>query len=587
MLLFYDIEVFKYDSLVVFKDIDNNVIAKYWSTRMRTKEDEVSGFEGIRELIKGNVLVGYNNYHYDDLILTAMMDDVKSLHLYDYNNSIIKNGGTALKKDPDIVSIDTMQQIDVSFPSLKLIEGNMGRSIIESVIDFNIDRPLSDAQRAEVEKYCEYDVESTIEVYKLRKKSYFDTKTSLIGLLPEDRQQSAERWNTTTISAQILTGGKKLRPWTKKQVLNTLSDYWRKVDGIPSDVWDMWESALEEENLSRKGVSKHIAAFGCDVVFGLGGLHGAPTRPMRYGRVLHADVGSMYPSIICKLGALGDHTDTYNDIRKERLRIKKTDKVKASALKLILNSVYGNFKNRYSALYNPRAGATVCIYGQIGLFKLCTALYDAGYEVINANTDGVVFVENEDLGDTYDVICRNWEKEFSPLILETDEYDEWIQKDVNNYVARIGDEIEVKGGEVNKYHENKFFKNNDCRIIQIAVVEKLVHGIEPYKTLMSHLDEPLLYQYVLKAGSTFAGTCDQNGNMMQKVNRVFACDESVPFMKLYKTRTGDDFINFPDVPERMYLWNGDLDDLKDFAQIVDLNHYNEIINKKLQGWPCT
>ena len=91
MLLFYDIEVFKYDSLVVFKDIDNNVIAKYWSTRMRTKEDEVSGFEGIRELIKGNVLVGYNNYHYDDLILTAMMNDVKSLHLYDYNNSIIKN----------------------------------------------------------------------------------------------------------------------------------------------------------------------------------------------------------------------------------------------------------------------------------------------------------------------------------------------------------------------------------------------------------------------------------------------------------------------------------------------------------------
>ena len=118
MLLFYDIEVFKYDALVVFKDINNNVVAKFWSTRGRTLKEEESGFEGIRELIKNNVLVGYNNFHYDDFILTAMMDDVKSLHLYDYNNTIIKYSGSSLTKDPDINSIDVMQQISTSFPSL-------------------------------------------------------------------------------------------------------------------------------------------------------------------------------------------------------------------------------------------------------------------------------------------------------------------------------------------------------------------------------------------------------------------------------------------------------------------------------------
>lgn len=586
MLLFYDIEVFKYDALVVFKDINNNVVAKFWSTRGRTIKEEESGFEGIRELIKNNVLVGYNNFHYDDFILTAMMDDVKSLHLYDYNNTIINYSGSSLTKDPDIKSIDVMQQISTSFPSLKLIEGNMGKSIVESSVDFKIGRPLTDKQREEVETYCEYDVESTIAIYKLREKSYFATKTSLIKLLPEDKWAAATRWNTTTISGMILTNGKPVNKWPTHHVP---AEYWRNVPGIPSDVWDMWESALEEENLSRKGASKTISAFDCNVVFGLGGLHGAPTKPCRYGRVLHADVGSMYPSIICKLNALDDATEIYNGIREERLRIKYTDKVKAGALKLILNSVYGNFKNRYSTLYNPRAGATVCIYGQIALFKLCTALHEAGYKVINANTDGVVFVEDTDLGDTYNTICRDWEKEFSPLILETDDYDGWIQKDVNNYVAIRGDEIEVKGGEVNKYHDNKYFNNNDCRIVQIGVVEKLVNGTEPYKTLLRHIHEPLLWQYVLKAGSTFAGTCDQNGQMMQKVNRVFACNDSVEYTKLYKTRTGEDFINFPDAPERMFLWNDDVDKLADrFADIVDLNHYNELINKKLQGWPkCT
>ena len=29
MLLFYDIEVFKYDALVVFKDINNNVVGPF------------------------------------------------------------------------------------------------------------------------------------------------------------------------------------------------------------------------------------------------------------------------------------------------------------------------------------------------------------------------------------------------------------------------------------------------------------------------------------------------------------------------------------------------------------------------------
>ena len=582
MLLFYDIEVFMYDAFVAFKDIENNVIAKFWSTRGRKFIEEESGFEGVRELIRGNVLVGYNNYHYDDLILTAMMDDEKSLHLFAFNNTIINSSGSPLQRDPDIRSIDTMQQISVSFPSLKLIEGNMGKSIVESSVSFDINKPLTDQQRAEVEKYCEYDIESTIAVYKLRKKSYFDTKASLIELLPENKREPAVRWNTTTISTMILTKGKASKRWSKHKVPE---EYWRNVPGIPEEVWDMWEDALTDANIGRKGVSRHVKAFGCEVVFGLGGLHGAPTKPCRYGRVLHADVGSMYPSIICKLNALDDATKIYNEIREERLRIKKTDKVRAGALKLILNSVYGNFKNKYSTLYNPRASATVCIYGQIALFKLCTALHDAGYKVINANTDGVVFVEDASLGDAHEVICRNWEQEFAPLILETDIYDEWIQKDVNNYVARRGDEIEVKGGEVNKYHEDKFFQNNDCRIVQIAMVEKLLNGTEPFRTLMDHIHEPLLWQYVLKAGNTFAGTCNQNGHMMQNVNRVFACNEGVEYTKLYKTRTGEDLINFPDAPERMYIWNDDVDELADrFEEIVDWNHYVDLINRKLRGW---
>ena len=52
-LLFYDIEVFKYNSFVVFKDINKKVVRIFNNTE---------GFVGLADFIKGKVLVGYNNY---------------------------------------------------------------------------------------------------------------------------------------------------------------------------------------------------------------------------------------------------------------------------------------------------------------------------------------------------------------------------------------------------------------------------------------------------------------------------------------------------------------------------------------------
>jgi hypothetical protein len=303
-----------------------------------------------------------------------------------------------------------MQQIDVARPSLKQIEANMGMSIVESSVPFDIDRPLTDEERQETLEYCRHDVKATIEVYEQRKKSYFQSKDGLINMLSEDRREYAYRWNTTTLSANVLLGDAKPTPWVHHRVPEK---YWRNVEGIPSDVWDMWEECTTEEGVLGKGRSKTIKAYGCNFVFGMGGLHGAPSKPIRCGRCKHKDVASMYPSSIVHLRALGDATDQYDEMRLQRVAIKHTDPVMAGALKLILNSVYGNFKNRYSVLFNPMASATVCIYGQIALFSLCRELDKVGYRVINANTDGVVYIENPELNDRDEEICAEWEKEFS------------------------------------------------------------------------------------------------------------------------------------------------------------------------------
>ena len=586
-LLFYDIEVFEYDALAVFMNIDGEEVDHFWNTRGRKLVDEPSGFEKIPEVISGKTLVGYNNYNYDDHMLTAMMNQARSMPkiLKAINNTIIEAGRYNDKISELIHSIDTMQQIDVSHPSLKQIEGNMGMSIVESSVPFDIDRPLTDEERQETLEYCRHDVRATIEVYKLRRKSYFETKTGLLQMLPEDETKKAYRWNTTTLSAKVLLGDDHLPIWQK---LRGLESYWRKVEGIPAEVWDMWESCTTEEGIMGKGKTKTIKAYGCSFVFGMGGLHGAPSKPGRYGRCKHKDVASMYPSSIVHLKALGTATEKYDQMRLERVAIKHTDPVKAGALKLILNSVYGNFKNRYSALNNPYASATVCIYGQIALFSLCRELSKAGYKVINANTDGVVYLEDPELNDRDEQICAEWEKEFDSYKLETDYYSQWIQRDVNNYIAvEENGKITVKGGDVNKYQTNKYFSNNSARIVQIAMVDHLVYGKPILNVFDEHLDEPMLWQYILKAGSTYKGVQNKEGEWQNKVNRVFACvdDPRIPHTKLYKIRWDDGQVNFPDVPELMYVWNEDVSKLTNFKQIIDREYYLHLVKEKLKGWP--
>ena len=614
-LVFYDIEVFRWDSLVILKDINNKTLGVFWNDISR-RDAEMSGgkyldfptgFEGIEPIVKDKILVGYNNYHYDDLILTYMRNGVRARCdlIYGLNNTIISGHNSGVKAD--FKSLDTMQQIDISVPSLKLIEGNMGKNIKETDVAFTIDRPLTPEERKLTEEYCSVDVENTIEVYKLRKKSYFDVKESLVKMLDEDLREYAMKWNTTTISAQILTKGKATTPWEAHRVPEELwSEEFRQSSGIDPKVWEMWEFVTSSLEASRgKGKSvKQITPFGV-FVFGLGGIHAAPSKPIRRGKCKHKDVKSMYPSAIVRLNAL-DAVDLYDSLRLERVSIKKSDPVRAGALKIVLNSVYGNFKNQYSTLYNPMASSTVCIYGQIALFTLCKRLYEEDHcEIINANTDGVVYVETAlSVPGKDEEICSEWEQQFRGFELETDYFTKWIQKDVNNYVATDDDgNITVKGADVNKYAKSNLFGPNNARIVQKVLVDKLLNPEQSiinillgYLRLTEDPDENIRrearadWQFILRAGSTFEGVKDKTGDYQQKVNRVFAAgpNRTLESTKLYKVRiqNGEEsLVNFPDVPEEMLLWNDDVNKIENFVDQIDVNFYNCLIRKKLEGWP--
>ena len=52
---------------------------------------------------------------------------------------------------------------------------------------------------------------------------------------------------------------------------------------------------------------------------------------------------------------------------------------------------------------------------------------------------------------------------------------------------------------------------------------------------------------------------------------------------LYKKK-GETLVKFPSAPSIMHFHNGSCAEIKDFNRIVDLNHYYDLLIKKLEKW---
>ena len=259
-LLFYDTEVFAYDTIFVFKDINKTTLKVFHND-----------FTGLYDFVKGKTLVSYNGYHYDDVILHHAFDLKTPTQIKAVSDRII-NGEKIKIRNYKFESLDCFQQIDPSMPGLKKIESNMGRMILESSISFDIERELSESEIVEILRYCEYDVETTIDVYKEREKNYFEPKESIVKML---NNPYAARWNTTTLSANVLLD-KPLVKWSTIRVPQEI------LDLAPPEVVEMWQT-------KEKGtITTHD--FDNEIVWAFGGLHAANTKKKRFTNVVNLDV---------------------------------------------------------------------------------------------------------------------------------------------------------------------------------------------------------------------------------------------------------------------------------------------------------
>ena len=600
----FDCEVFAHDWLFVFKELSTG---QY--TVIHNDNDAVLAF-----MEQDPFLGGFNNKHYDNHILKAVMVGLTPEQVKEVNDLIIveeiDGWDIPLLRDYRVFfhSFDLMDDCQDGI-SLKGIEAHLGIPIEETEVDFNITRRLTQEELAQTIAYCKYDVDATEILYKIRV-NYLKNKATLGRVRGLDERKAMYMTNAKLTSV-YLKAEKPRTPWTDERNYQYPDKLLREY--IPQEVFDFFDrlhdptvkdidlfGGYDEHGKKIKGASLEIMVGECPCTIAYGGIHGAiptytevatETRSIR-----NKDVASYYPHLMTiplsegqKYGFCSRNIpspEVFVQTLEDRVKAKKSgDKDTANALKLVLNTTYGTMLNgkngvAYNDLYDPLMGRSVCITGQLLLLELSVHLIREcpTLKVIQLNTDGImVSFDNSDEAK-WQEITQEWQDR-TGFELEEDFIQKIVQKDVNNYVEiPVGDgKPKVKGGQLvrgiltnanmdftemglpawDNMSGGAFNINNNAVIIARAIQQFFVDGTPPEDTIAAS-DNILDFQLISKVGGKYTTCFQMIGEekiTVQKVNRVYATAD-LNCGTLYKTHavTGADS-KVPSLPKHCIVDN--------------------------------
>lgn len=562
MLNFYDFEVFEYDWMVV-------IINPYTKTVEKIHND-AEKLKAYYEEHKNGIWIGYNNKHYDQFILKAILCGFNPKHVNDFIIVHKKMGWqySSLFRNIPMINYDVATRKD---GGLKSLEGFMGNDIRETSVPFDIDRPLTDQEIEETFKYCTHDVEQTIEVF-LKRKSDFDAQMGLLKMFNLPLRYISK--TKAQLSAAILDAHKKQHndefdidfPDTLK-----ICKYTEVVD---------WYKNQNNRDYSK---SLTINVAGVETQFGWGGIHSAKKKYFGTGYFLNMDVASLYPSLMIRYNLHSRNIadpQKFIDIYKTRLKYKAEKNPLQAPLKIVINSTYGCMKDKNNPLYDPLMANKVCIYGQLLLLDLIEKLEDH-CEIIQSNTDGILIrkpdgITIDEFYNKIDDIVYEWEQR-TGLQMEFDEYVKVMQKDVNNYIVVAADgHYKSKGAYVKKLGALDF----DLSIVNKAVVDYMTKNI-PVEETVNSCDDLMMFQKIVKLSGKYKNSWHNGQILNEKCFRVFASlDDSDSYIGKQKT-DGATIEKFANTPDHCFIVNEDVKEVKVPSNLCK-QWYIDLAKKRLE-----
>lgn len=540
----YDVEVFAYDWLVSIKDKETGQRTKIWNDN-----------EAVKACLSDEVIyVGFNSKHYDQFIIKAIVCDFSPEEIKKVNDFIIGGGqGWECPSLKDFYfrfnNVDVKDDMQMGL-SLKAIEGHLGMSVQESTVPFDIDRPLTEAERQETEFYCDHDVDTTERLIDLRK-DYLKNKIN-IGRLAGLDEIKAMGMTNAKLTAALLKASKEPHDDEREYQYpdNLIREY------IPQEVFDFFDK-MKDKTLTDKEVFSdklEISIGECPVTIGYGGIHGAiPNyiwKESKDGQIIrNQDVGSYYPHLMTIYGYTSRNipqAEIFSDVLERRMKAKaEGDTATANALKLVVNTTYGASLNKFNDLFDPLMGRSVCITGQLFLLELAEHLYSEipNLKIVQLNTDGIMVEFHQDHYEQADEIFKEWQ-ERTGFELEEDSINQIAQKDVNNYIeVQPSGKAKSKGGYLVRgiAPAGAFNINNNACIVATALKEFFLNGT-PVEETINGCNDIFQFQLIAKAGAKYREAyhiVDGEKEPVQKVNRVYAtADER--YGKLFKVKTEDE-----------------------------------------------
>ena len=542
-----------YDWVFVFRDLKNNqytvIHNDVLDLETYMKQDDI-------------VLCGFNNKHYDNWIIQAILlgydtetiKEISDLLVDDHNGWELSHFQG--KKRFNFNSFDLFDDMQMGM-GLKTIEAHLGMNIVESEVDFNIERPLNHRELKETIEYCKNDVDATYEVFKLRK-NYLQTKIDL-GNQKNIAPEISLSCTNAKIVARYLGATRTIHNDGRDYIFPKELDY----NYIPKELIAFYKQihnkSIDDKDLFGRQIVINIG--GLDCTFRWGGVHGSKTQ-FRFTstetRVIqNRDVSSLYPSLAIQYGYMSRNCrddNAFIDTYKTRINAKHIgDKKVAKLLKLPLNTYTGAMENQFNELYDPIKPRSIRITGQLAMCELAFKLANIPtLELINVNTDGLMYIVDKIYISEVDKICAEWEKRVR-LELETDEIKKVFIKSVNDlFIEHSDGSIKTVGGYLNYGITEKgaWAINNNYVCCKKALYNYFLTG-KPIEESINENNNIFDFQIIAKAGAMYKESSYYIGGerqVIQKVNRCYATNNiSYGTIKKSKSKNKDDKIgNLPD-----------------------------------------
>ena len=463
----YDIEVFPNVFHCCCKNTETGQLYKFELSER--KRDLISLVYFFME--KNVIFCGYNNKHYDDVIINYIIYHYgilihKSVEqvcesLYNLSNAVIK--ATTMEEiskfkkwkyahyfySMDLLTMQFSSKLRVGLKSMQVTMHY--KNVQEYDGDFGAYLPT-----CKIDKMIAYninDVESTEELLNRLKK---DVELRLF--IQDEYGIDALSMDSVKFGETILA--KKYCEATGIS-MNELKEMRSPMDYIPlKDVIFPFikyknpelQAVLEEMkrqivySKERKGYEKKLVLSNTVYSIGVGGIHSLNKpkifRPGPDEYIGHSDVASMYPSLLIKHKLTPRHLGesflkVYEQIYHERIEAKHSgQKLKNLALKLTLNSVTGKMQQEESWMYDPFNVFRIRINGQLILLMLVDRLLELNCEIVQINTDGVMFIAKKTAKDEIQETVSEVER-ITQLTFESDDYEAFYQYAVNDYFGVV------------------------------------------------------------------------------------------------------------------------------------------------------